>query len=154
MKKIRGLAVQGLAVSRMLLAALCMSVIVAGIAQAQTDLPTFTGRFTLTTQVEWGKTVLQPGDYTITIESGSGLTFALVRDNNGRLIGRFMSGIDSGRKGARNALLLGVKGGQLHVYSLALASLGRAFVYDPTLAQQTVREARAPQTVPVVLARQ
>jgi hypothetical protein len=95
MKKIRGLAVQGLAVSRMLLAALCMSVIVAGIAQAQTDLPTFTARFTLTSQVEWGKTVLQPGDYTITIESGSGSAFALVRDNNGRPIGRFMSGIDS-----------------------------------------------------------
>ena len=147
MKKIQGLAVSGT-----LLAALCMSVIV-GIAQAGTDLPTLTGRFTLTSQVEWDKTILQPGNYTITIESGNGTTFVLVRDDHGRPVGRFMSGIDSGRTGAGNALFLKAKGGQLHVYSLALASLGRVFVYDSGLAQQAVQEARAPQTVPVVLAR-
>jgi hypothetical protein len=57
--------VQGLAVGKILLAGLGISLIAAGIAQAQSDLPAFTGKFTSTTQVHWDKTILQPGDYTI-----------------------------------------------------------------------------------------
>jgi hypothetical protein len=64
-----------------------------------------------------------------------------------------MSGIDDGRTNAQNALLIREKGGQLRVYSLALASLGKVLVYDRALAQEAVMEARAPQTVPVMLAK-
>jgi hypothetical protein len=147
MKKIQGLAVSGT-----LLAALCMSVIV-GIAQAQTDLPTFTGRFTLTSQVQWDGTVLQPGSYSVTIESISSPTAALIRDGSGRPVARFISGIDGGKTSAGNALLIREKHGQLRVYALALASLGKVLVYDRALAQEEVMEARAPQTVPVMLAK-
>jgi hypothetical protein len=145
--------VQGFAVSKMLLAALGISLIVAGIAQAQTDLPIVMGRFTLPTQVRWNTTVLQPGEYTLTIGSCAMPTFALVRDRKGRAVARFMSRIDSGKTSAMNALLLREKDGQLRVYSLALASLGRVLVYDPALAREAVMEARAPQTVPVTLAK-
>jgi hypothetical protein len=140
-------------VSKMLLATLCMSFIASGIAQAQSDLSAFTGKFTLTTQVLWGKSVLSPGDYTVAVGSGNGSTWALVRDGKGRPIARFRSGIDSGKKSAENALLVKEKAGQLHVYSLAIATLGRVLVYDPALAREAVLEARAPQRVPVMFAK-
>jgi hypothetical protein len=143
---------QALAVSKMLFLALVISFI-AGIAQAQSDLPAFTGKFTLTNQVLWGDIALQPGNYTITIGCSGMPTFALIRDSKGRPVVRFVSGIDGGRTRAGNALLISQKGGQLRVYSLALASLGKVLVYDPVLAREAVLEARANQTVPVTLAR-
>jgi hypothetical protein len=145
--------VQALAVIKMLFAALGFSLIVAGFAQAQVDIPVFTGKFTLTTQVQWDKTVLQRGDYTITIGSSSMPTFALIRDNKGRPVARFVSGIDGGPTSAGNVLLIREKSGQPRVYSLALASLGKVLVYDPALAREAVLEARAPQMVPVMLAK-
>jgi hypothetical protein len=139
--------------SQVLAAALLMSLFLIASSHAQTDLVVFAGKFTLTDQVLWGKTVLQPGDYTITIGSTSMPTFALVRDGKGRPVARFVSGIDGGRTSAGNALLIREKDGQLRVYSLALPRLGRVLVYDPALAREAVLEARAPQTVPVMLAK-
>jgi hypothetical protein len=142
---------QGLTICRMFVA-LGLSFFVVGMASAQ-EVPAFTGKFTLANQVEWGKAVLLPGDYTMVIGSQNGTTFALVRDSKGRAIGRFINWIDSGTTSAQNALLIKEKGGQLHVYCLALASLGRVLVYDPALAREAVLEARASQTVPVMLAK-
>ncbi|HLW88759.1 MAG TPA: hypothetical protein VKR57_09705 [Terriglobales bacterium] len=135
-----------------LAAALLMSLFFIASSQAQTDLVVFAGKFTLTDQVLWGKTVLQPGDYTITVGFTSMPTFALVRDGKGRAVARFASRIDSGLTSAGNALLIREKDGQLRVYSLALRSLGRVLVYDPALAREAVLPARAPHTVPVMLA--
>ena len=145
--------VQGLAVNGILFAALGISLILPAIAQAQTNLPTFTGKFTLATQVRWDTATLQPGDYTITIESSSMPIFALVRDNKGRPVSRFVSTIDGGQTTAVNALLAREKGGLLHIYSLALASLGRVLVLDPVLAREALMEARAPRAVPVMSAK-
>ena len=145
--------VHGWAVSKVFFAALVIILMVGGIAQAQTDLPAFTGNFTLTTQVHWDKTILQPGDYTITLGSSSMPSFALVTDSKGRPVARFVSRVDGGDARVRNALLIGEQDGQLRVYSLALGSLGRVLVYDPALAREAVLEARAPRTVPVMLAK-
>ena len=138
-------------VSKTLLAALGISLIVAGIAQAQSDLPVFTGKFTLTTQVQWGQTILRPGDYTLTIPSFSGATIAWVRDGGGRTVACFMSGIDDRESGTGNALLIREKDGQLRLYALELGTVRRALVYDRALAREAVTEARAPQTVPIIL---
>ncbi len=143
--------VQGLVVGKTLFAALSIGLIFAGIAQAQ--IPTFTGKFTLTTQVQWKRTVLQPGDYTVTVESMNAPVAALIRDSRGWPVARFVSGIDSGEASTVNALLIREKGGQLRVFALALANLGKVLVYDPALAREAVLEARASQTVPVMLAK-
>jgi len=143
--------VQELAVSKVLLAAVSIGLMFVGIAQAQ--IPTFTGKFTLTTQVQWNRTVLQPGDYTVTIESINAPATVLIRDSSGRPIARFLSGIDSGKTSTGTALFIREKGGQLRVYALALANLGKVLVYDPALAREAVLEARASQTVPVMLAK-
>jgi hypothetical protein len=145
--------VQGLAVGKILLAGLGISLIAAGIAQAQSDLPAFTGKFTLTTQVHWDKTILQPGDHTITLGSSSMPSFALVTDSKGRPVARFVSLVDGGDARVRNALLIGEQNGQLRVYSLALGSLGRVLVYDPALAREAVLQARAPRNLTVMLAK-
>ena len=139
--------------SQVLAVALLMSLFLTATSQAQSDLAVFEGKFTLASQVLWGKTVLQPGDYTITIGSSSMPTFAFVADSKSRPVGRFVSRIDGGRTSGRNALLIREKDGQLCVYSLALRSLGRVLVYDPTLAQEAVLDARSSQTVPVMLAK-
>ena len=144
--------VQAAAVSKILFAVFSVSLIVAGTAAGQVDIPVFMGKFTLTNPVHWDETVLQPGDYTITIGSIGSPTAALVRDGSGRPVARFMTGIDDGRKGATNALLIREKGGQLRVYALTLASVGKMLVYDPALAREAALEARVPQTVPVTLA--
>ena len=143
---------QALTVSKTLFLALAISFI-AEIAPAQQDLYAFTGKFTLTNQVLWGDTVLQPDTYTITIGSTGMPTFALIRNSKGRSVARFMSGIDGGRTSAGNELLISQKGGQLRVYSLALATLGKVLVFDPVLAREAVLQARANQTVPVTLAK-
>jgi hypothetical protein len=143
--------VQGLVVSKTLFAALSIGLIFAATTQAQ--IPTFTGKFTLTHQVQWSRTTLQPGDYTVTIESINAPTPALIRDGNGRPVARFMSGIDSGKTSTGDALLIREKDGQLRVYALALATLGKVLVYDPVLAHEQIMEARASQAVPVVLAK-
>ena len=145
MKKVRGLIVRTMA------AALGISFICMGIAKAQTEFPIFTGKFNLASQVQWGDTVLQPGDYTITIASASNPT-VLITDRKGRSLG-FVKGIDEGKTSARNTLLLKEKGGHLCVYSLELASLRTTFVYDRGLARETAPEASAPKTVEVVVAK-
>ena len=142
---------QELSVSKVLFAALSISLIVVGTAQAQ--IPTFTGKFTLTTQVQWNRTVLQPGDYTVTVESIGAPAAALIRESSGRIVARFISGIHDRKASKGNALLIREKGGQLRVYALALADLGMVLVYNPALAREAVFEARAPRTVPVMLAK-
>lgn len=144
--------VQGLVVSKTLFAAVGIGLMLVGVAQAQLDA--FTGKFTLTNQVKWGKTVLQPGDYTITIGSSSMPIDAVVSDSSGRAVARFTTSvIDTGKSSTGNALLLREKGGQLHVYALTLANLGKVLLYNQALAREPVLEARAPQTVPVVFSK-
>ncbi len=133
--------------------ALLMSLCLIATSQAQTDLTVFTGRFKLDNKVQWGKKVLQPGDYTITIGSSSMPTSSLLTDSKGRPVARFVSTIDAGHTSAGNALLIREKAGQLCVYSLALGSLGRVLVYDSALAREAVLEAHATRTVPVMLAK-
>lgn len=144
---------KGSAVPKMLLGALCISVVLVGVSQAQSDKLVFVGKFTLNQPTQWGTTLLQSGDYTIGIESTSMPVKAKIRDGRGRAVAIVVSGTDAGNRSDGNRLLIEEKLGRPHVYALTLASIGRVLVYDPALAQQAVREARAPQTVPVVVAR-
>jgi hypothetical protein len=124
-----------------------------GTSQAQ-NLPVYAGKFTLSHQTCWDKTVLQPGDYTITIASTSSPIIAFIRNSDGRPVAMVSSGhADSNTKPGNELLIEETKDGQLRVHSLALADLGLLFIYDPALAREALREARASQTVPVTLAK-
>ena len=137
--------------TRMLLAALLMSLLFVGAAHAQGGLPVFIGKFTLPYQVHWGKSVLQPGDYTIAIRSVGTPIIAIISNAEGHPVTQVMCGVRNDQTNG-NALFVKEKDGQLTVHSLSLANLGMVLVYDPALAQKPVEEARANQTVPVISA--
>jgi hypothetical protein len=63
-----------------------------------------------------------------------------------------MSQARTGNKNGVNGLLIKEKDGQPTVHSLAIADLGVVLIYDPTLARETVQEARFSQKVPVLWA--
>jgi hypothetical protein len=137
----------------LLVATLFTSLFFVGTAMAQGQSPAYVGKFTLSYQVVWGKSVLQPGNYTITIKSTGAPMVALVRNSDGDAVTHVVSGARSGNPNGVNAILIKEKDGQLKVHSLALADLGMVLIYDPTLAREAVQEARTSQSVPVTWAK-
>ena len=135
--------------SKVLVTALLMSLLLIVTSQAQTDLPAYTGRFTLAQAIQWNTSVLQPGDYTITIGSTGTPIMALIRTISGRPVARVRNWTRSESANGKNALLLKERNGRLQVYSLALADLGMVLIYDPALAREAVLESQVSQTVPL-----
>jgi hypothetical protein len=144
---------QSVARTKMLLATLVMSLLCVGTAQAQS--PVYRGKFTLPYQVHWGTNVLQPGDYTITIQSSAMPIRASIRKADGNGWGILvLSGVFRSAEPTRvNALLVGDKDGEPTVHSLSLADMGIVLIYDHSLAQESVQEARVSRTVPVMWAK-
>jgi hypothetical protein len=137
-----------------MLAALVMSLLCVGTIQAQTDLPVCRGEFTLPYQVHWGKSLLQPGDYIITVKSTGTPNIALISKSDGSGGIMVVARVHGEPRSGVNALLVKDKDGELTVHSLSLANLKMALIYDPSLARESVQEARVNRTVPVVWARQ
>lgn len=137
----------------LLLAALVMSLMTAGAARAQHVPPSFVGKFTLTTPVHWSKSVLQPGEYTICIESMASPGLALVQKQGSAFAVRVMSGVRNDYQGNSDALQLKVKNGELVVEALVLGDWKTALVYDSSSREQNVEEVRANTTIPVLVAR-
>lgn len=141
---------QGFAGIKILLAALFVSLLVAGSVRAQGGLPAYHGKFSLPFQVHWGKSVLQPGDYTITIQSTGIPAIAFISKADGNGGTRVVTAVHSEQTNGVNALLLRDKDGHLTVHSLSLADLGMVLIYDPSLAREPVQEARVSRTVPIM----
>ena len=135
------------------LAALLTSLFFAGTARAQGQSPAYVGKFVLTQQIHWGKTVLQPGKYTVSFNSTVAPIIGTIRTVAGDGVSIVMSQARTGNKNGVNALLIKEKDGQPTVHSLALAELGMVLIYDPSLARETVQEARVSQAVPVMWAK-
>ena len=112
------------------------------------------GKFTLPYETHWGQAVLPAGDYLLTFTNNSmGNTMLVIRNARSRQFAAFESvniRQDSGK--GESALLIGSRGEQRIVYSLRIAELGQAFVYDRALAR-AVEEAQQTQSVPVVVAK-
>jgi hypothetical protein len=137
----------------LLVVALVASFFFGGGARAQGVSPTYVGKFTLTQQIHWGKGVLQPGNYTITIKSLGSPVIATIRTADGNAVTDVMTAARTRNTNGSSALLIKEKKGQMKVCSLTLADLGTVLIYDSALAREAVQEARANQTVPVTWAR-
>ena len=144
---------QTMAGTALLVTVLLASFFCPGNARAQGVSPAYVGKFTLTQQIHWGKGVLQPGNYTITIKSMGSPVIATIRTADGNAVTAVMAAARSGNTNGASALLIGEKNGRMNVYSLALADLGTVLIYDPALAREAVQETRANQTVPVTWAK-
>jgi hypothetical protein len=117
------------------LAALLTSLFFAGTARAQSQSPAYVGKFTFTIN-----STVAPIIGTIRTVAGDGVSIV-------------MSQARTGNKNSVNGLLIKEKDGQPTVHSLAIADLGVVLIYDPTLARETVQEARVSQTIPVTWAK-
>ena len=99
--------------------------------------------------IQCNTSVLQPGDYTITVGSTGAPIIALISTVSGRPVARVRNWSRSETSHGQNALLLKERHGHLQVYSLALADSGLVLIYDPALAQEAVLESQVRQTVPL-----
>jgi len=132
-----------------ILVTLVMTLVLVGRAQPQgTDL-VYRGTFTLTQRIHWGKSILRPGHYTITMASKGLPVIVKIQNEDTKEAFRVMAGAYDERVTGIHALLLQVKNGQLSVQSLSLSQIGMVLIYEPALARDSVLDAHAAQVVPI-----
>lgn len=135
------------------LAAMSVSLTLAGAARAQNASAQFVGKFTLTSPVNWGKSTLSPGTYTLRIDSIGFPVMASISKDNSAFAIRVMSLATSDCRSGSNALRLEFRKGALAVQSLVLADLKTVLIYDQSSALENVEEARANDNMQVLVAR-
>jgi hypothetical protein len=115
--------------------------------------PAFQGEFTLPYEVHWGKAVLPPGDYLLSVDYTTVPMIATIRSKDGNRAAFVMAGIADDDAKGESALLIVTKGNQSIVHSLRLTEVGLVLIYEPKLArEEAIREARQTQAVPVLAA--
>jgi hypothetical protein len=144
---------RAIAITKLFVAALAMTLVFVGRAQAQGTDTVYRGTFTLTQQIHWGRSVLRPGHYTMTMASIGNPAIVKVQNEDTGEGFRVVTAVREETTGGTSALFLQAKNGRASVYSLSLPQLGIVLIYEPTLAREPVLEARASQTVPVLLAK-
>lgn len=101
--------------------------LVPGAANAQNLV---SGKFHLKNEVRWGQTVLQPGDYTITVPTVAPVPLATIADAEGNNILMVSTMIRGQVKHGESSLLIVTNGTQRVVYSLNLPQLGVSLIYQ------------------------
>jgi len=135
------------------LTALLVSLLLAGAARAQNVSPQFIGKFTLTSPVDWGKSTLSPGTYTLRIDSTALPIMATIRNERDDCVARVMTRATEDYTSGSNALELKVRDGRFVVKSLVLADLNMVLIFDPSPAHERVEKAQLAPSVPVLVAR-
>lgn len=133
-------------------AALLATILFAGSANAQSP---FKGKFTLTHETRWGQAVLPAGHYLLTFDNNIS-NMLIVRNAKSHHVVAYepINNVQDSGKG-ESALLIGTRDSQPVVRSFRLAELGQTFIYERALANgREVEEARQPQAVPVIVAKQ
>jgi len=145
---------RALAVTKLFLVALVMTLLFAGRTRAQGAADSaYIGELTLTKQIHWGKSVLRPGHYTMIISSSSSPVIVKVQNEDTGESFRVVTVVHEEKTTGSNALLLQTRNGEPTVHSLSLPEIGMVLIYEPTLKHEHVLEARASQALPVLLAR-
>jgi len=126
--------------------ALCLSV---SVASAQS----LKGTFTLPYDVQWGKSVLPAGPYTITFDRLQGPAIVRTSTGSGRAIVMALS-VDKAMKDQPSALLITKIENQRVVRCLNVREVDTAFVYRPfTKSERTlVGKVYESEAVPVLMA--
>jgi hypothetical protein len=132
---------------RLLAAAMLAAGLFAAAGYAQT---TFSGKFTLPYEAQWGKKVLPPGPYFITMHA-AGAT-AIVQSEDGKV--SFYTPIPIQNRSEKGTASLKVlaRGNERIVLSLNLPQQGVSLVYRPTTAAERELIAKADHEFTVPLA--
>lgn len=120
---------------------------------AAANAQTLSARFTLPFEVQWGKSVLPAGEYTINMDSTTNVV--LFRSVDGKTAGFTPMAIkDDSTKGPQ-ALIVLIHGNQRTVRSINLPEQGVSLIYSPSTSAQREMLAKADhiQAVPVTTAR-
>ncbi len=138
---------------KLLVAALVVSCLFAGIASAE---PRFVGKFTLPYEVHWGHAVLPAGEYILRIDTLVWPVRAIVQAKSGKReqVNVIAIALADNEKGP-SALFITRVGNQCRVRTLNLAELGQLLIYEPFTKreQQVLNEARETQAVPIIAAK-
>ena len=114
----------------------------------------FQGKFTIPYEVHWGRATLPAGDYLINYDGPEMPGFVIRDAHTLRVVALERVEIRENCTGGNSALLISRRGTQRAVYSLRIAELGKAFVYEPALAhQRAVEDAHQTGAVPVIVAK-
>jgi len=121
----------------------------AGVANAA---PIYRGKFTLSSAVRWGQTVINAGEYRLRFQDVGARTFAVIQDAKSGKDVAMLPAKSVGEAQGGSALLIAYDGNQPVVQSLRLAELGQAFTYELPRIHGTkgVEEAHRTQTLPIV----
>lgn len=106
-----------------------------------------TGRFTLTSEAHWGRTVLPPGEYTYSISAEDVMPMVIVRSVKGD-IGAFVfpTSISDAHKGEMDKLVLEKSNGGMVVTSLYVKDRGVVLHYSiPKAKIETAAKAPEPK---------
>lgn len=125
--------------------------LVPGAANAQN---VFSGKFHLKNEVGWGLTVLQPGDYTITVPTVASFPLATIADAEGNNILMVSTMIRGEVKHGESSLLIVTNGTQRVVYSLNLSQLGVSLIYQSGTKTESGRLEAKNQMEQVLLTQQ
>jgi len=144
---------RALAVTKLFLAASLMTLLFAGTTRAQGADAAYLGKFTLANQIQWGKSALRPGNYTMAIVSSSNPVIVKVQNEDTGESFRVVTAVHKEITTGSNALILQAKNGQRTVQSLSLPEIGMVLIYESAPGREPVLEANASQAVPVLLAK-
>jgi hypothetical protein len=137
--------------AKLFLAMLLAACFVATSAQADSFI---NGKFTLTNKVYWGKALLAPGPYTLSVERNT--QTIVIRDaSTGKVVAREMAQPNYSIDARSSELIVAVEGHQRAVSSLQLANVGELFNSAHPFAHigRAAEEARKAEVVPVELAK-
>ncbi|MBZ5696144.1 MAG: hypothetical protein LAN36_12390 [Acidobacteriia bacterium] len=115
--------------------------------------PLFKGKFSLTSEVHWGKAVLPAGEYVLKVD---GMSQFITVDNagNGQTVLHELARIGQSDPNGKNELRVSTRGRQRAVYSVQLAGFGEVFhsKSGPTRAEKEAAEGGKIEDIPIIIA--
>jgi len=140
-ERVRNLIQARLVAAAMLLASLCAA---AGYAQ-----PSFSGRFTLPYEINWGKNVLPAGNYRIIMEQLGAKT--TIQSEDGRIAFFTPAPVPVDSEGGTTGLVVVFHGNDRFVRALNLPHNGVSLVYQPQTGAEREMLAKADRVVTLPL---
>jgi hypothetical protein len=118
--------------------------LLAGVAQAQGTRTVFKGKFTLPYEVRWGKAVLAPGEYSMTLRANTSQPDYITVQGNGRSAIVLVGETSSCRKCEQAELVVVRSNGRRAIRTLEMPGLRAVFYHAKPDASRELGQKDAP----------